>query len=44
MVADNRMFIAPGHYWFSDQFRPADAPRPNAAIGQNWHRLLRLGS
>lgn len=40
MVADNRIFIAPGHYWFSDQFRPAAAPRPHAAIDQNWHRLL----
>ena len=43
MVADNRIFIAPGHYWFSDQFRPADAPRPHPAIDQNWHRLLRVG-
>ena len=23
MVADNRIFLAPGLYWFSDQFRPA---------------------
>ena len=40
LVADNRIFIAPGHYWFSDQFGPADAPRPHVSIGQNWHRLL----
>lgn len=40
MVADNRIFIEPGHYWFSDQFRPAEAPRPHVSIGQNWHRLL----
>ena len=42
MVADNRIFLAPGHYWFSDQFRPADAPRPHVSIGQNWHRLVRV--
>lgn len=43
MVADNRIFIEPGHYWFSDQFRPAEAPRPHVSIGQNWHRLSRAG-
>ena len=43
LVADNRIFIAPGHYWFSDQFGPADAPRPHVSIGQNWHRLLPIG-
>lgn len=42
MVADNRIFVAPGHYWFSDQFRPADTPRPHVSIGQNWHRLVRV--
>ena len=43
VVADNRMYIEPGHYWFSDQFRPAGAPRPHATIEQNWHRLVRAG-
>ena len=42
MVADNRIFIEPGLYWFSDQFRPPDAPRPHITIGQNWHRLDRV--